>query len=193
MQNDGSEPKTSFLGELVEAFKEGAGTTDAQLQKKRDVNKHAASFKQKHLSEGEEVIYWASAMRHGTIGEGIAVLTNSRFVFYRSGMLIETIEPWSLTKINSVEARKGLIQYDLRLFTGNDTIWIYSTNKKDMEVLSSLLNDEVNRINSEFDREFGVNDFDPLQKLKKLADLRDAGIVSEEEFSAKKAELLKRI
>ena len=34
---------------------------------------------------------------------------------------------------------------------------------------------------------------DPYEQLRKLAELRDAGILSEEEFSAKKAELLGRL
>ena len=34
---------------------------------------------------------------------------------------------------------------------------------------------------------------DPLEQIRKLAELRDAGVVSETEFEAKKAELLRRV
>ena len=34
---------------------------------------------------------------------------------------------------------------------------------------------------------------DPVEQLRKLAELRDAGILNEEEFSAKKQELLDRM
>ena len=34
---------------------------------------------------------------------------------------------------------------------------------------------------------------DPLEQLHKLGELRDAGLVTDEEFEAKKAELLRRV
>ena len=38
-----------------------------------------------------------------------------------------------------------------------------------------------------------VEQQDPLQKLQRLAELRDAGALTEEEFTAKKAEILKDV
>jgi hypothetical protein len=34
---------------------------------------------------------------------------------------------------------------------------------------------------------------DPVEQIKKLAELRDAGVVTEEEFAAKKAQLLDQV
>jgi len=34
---------------------------------------------------------------------------------------------------------------------------------------------------------------DPLEQLRKLGELRDAGVLSEEEFAAKKADILSRM
>ena len=66
----------------------------------------------------------------------------------------------------------------------------------DMEIqkLLDLLRENkiLGRLNKDTSKPAAPTD-DPLEQLKKLNSLKDAGIISDEEFNAKKAELLSKV
>ncbi|WP_185928737.1 SHOCT domain-containing protein [Sphingomonas sp. IC081] len=165
--------------------------------------RRSQAFKTYHLAHDEQIISWSPALRQNDVFEGIAVLTDRRFVYYRSGLLTEAIEPWPLSKINSIEARKGLLWYSLKLFTGNDVLSLTSNEKVACERVARHLQIAVGMINDglyddlddgfEDDDEADAGAGDLVELLHKLDDLKKKGILTEEEFAQKKAEILARI
>jgi len=150
-------------------------------------NKHLAKFVAEHQLPGETVIAHVSAFREGKGLEGAAILTDKRFVFIRAGMLSDKIEPWPLSKISSLEGRKGLINYSLKAYTSGD----------DLELL--IVGDKagaaafVRAAQEAIHAPAAPGSDDPMEQLGKLGELRDAGVLSEDEFAEKKTALLARI
>lgn len=184
-----SEVSSEFSKAQEKSAKEAAEAKARRLAE----NKHMLHFKEHHLLGGEEIVAWAPAQRMRDLF-GVAVLTTKRFVWYRSGMMGQAIEPWPLNKINSTEVKRGLVGYYLKLHTGNDTLHLAVNDKVEAEKLIAALQTALNEINSGLEHELQLEAVpDHIEQLKRLAGLKDAGILTEEEFATKKAELLSRI
>ncbi len=163
-------------------------------------NKHILAFRTQHLKAGEQVEFFLE----GWIGEmmgsgdkkqqnGVFVLTNLRACFYRRGMLGEVLETQPISKITSIETKSMMGFRVLRLHTSHDDLAFKTFEEKD-------LFDRVYARLEELREEGGAKpqspppvSSDPIEQLRKLGELRDAGVVTDAEFAAKKAELLARL
>lgn len=156
--------------------------------------KHVAAFKQKHMSPSENVVAWGE----GYIGEmmgsgkdrqrnGVLIVTGNRVAFYRKGLLGEVLETIPLKSITSIERRSLMGHYTIRIHTSHDAL-TFKTFKKPKE------QEPVNAI--EQGRGIAMHPAStdsPLESLKKLAELRDSGILTGTEFESKKTELLAKV
>lgn len=156
---------------------------------------HLKKFEERHLKPNEKALKYAEgyigeAMGSGAKAQknGVLIVTTDRVVFYRKGFLGETIESIPLAKITSIERRSMLGFRTIRLHTshdklefkmiGDDTNIVTAIEEgRDKSQSSALLTQQTSAP-------------DPMGTLKKLAELRDAGIVTEEEFQTKKTALL---
>jgi hypothetical protein len=92
-----------------------------------------------------------------------------------------------VSRISSVTSKKGLIFEQVQITTSGQTIdfkstpWVAPTLK---QTILGLLNSQSN------EKVFSGN---PTDQLKNLAELHKSGILTDDEFNSKKAELLKRI
>lgn len=165
-----------------------------------DESKHVAKFRAKHLQNGEQIVAWGE----GYIGEmmgkgkdaqhnGVLIITGSRAAFYRKGLFGEVIETMPLKGITSIERKSFMGHRSLRLHTSHDALE-FKTFKKEKE---QALFDAI-----EEGRHAGAQPAAPaappaggdaMAALTKLGELKAAGVLTEEEFSAKKAELLARL
>lgn len=157
-------------------------------------NKHLAKFEATQLLDGEQVTTWARAFREGTNFEGVVVLTGKRLCFFRAGTLSDKFEPFPLSKISSVEAKKGLLLFKMQVHTSGDDI--------ELTLVDGAANGAtfVREVQQALHTDAAVaapnvaqGADDPLSALEKLGKLRDAGVVTPAEFEAKKAELLARL
>ena len=153
------------------------------------MNKHVTAFDAHHKQDGERVIDWMEASRRDESFMGAVVLTNRRIAYIRTGMLSDKFEPWPLDKVSSVETRRGIVFFDIDLHTSGDTLKLRTPEKNKGEEFVKKLQEELNRDSPGTPLAQGDQD-DPITKLRQLGQLRDAGIVTSEEFEAKKAELL---
>lgn len=165
-------------------------------------SKHVAMFSAKHLQPNERVVAWGE----GYIGEmmgkgedaqhnGALIITDSRAAFYRKGFFGEVIETIPLKSITSIERKSFMGHRSIRMHTSHDSLE-FKTFKKDKEqALFDAI--EAGRSGSASPAprapvaEPGGGD--TLAALSKLGELKAAGVLTEEEFSAKKAELLSRL
>ncbi len=162
-------------------------------------NKHTKSFNISHLKEGEKI----QSHLEGWIGEmmgkgnkaqhnGQFILTCERACFYRKGLLGEVLETIPIDRITSIETVSVLGYRVLRLHTSNDALEFKTFEDKQLyqetyEKLEGLRNISKLPIKTPINKE---NTDSILVKIKQLSDLKDKGILTEDEFTTKKTELL---
>lgn len=161
-------------------------------------NKQIDAFTKKHLKPSEAIAAWGE----GYIGEmmgsgkdrqhnGVLIVTAERVVFYKSSMFGEVIESIPLKSITSIE-RKSLMGHNtLRMHTSHDDLAFKSFKKEDLEALVNAV--EAGRTTTPPSAPAPAQAPDSLDMLKKLGELKDAGVLTAAEFEAKKAELLARL
>jgi hypothetical protein len=157
-----------------------------------------------HLWEGESV-HLMAAGRYGG-GIGLVVLTDRRLLFVMDGITRQTIEDFPLEKISSVQWSSGMVQGTLTIFASGNKADIDQMNKKDGKQIADTLRARLAR-SAPAPRPLATPVYqtpprpappvvsvpDVYEQLRKLAELRDLGVVTPEEFEQKKKELLSRI
>jgi len=166
-----------------------AARMKSKLGGRREINKLP-----QHLHNDETVRFIAQ----GTYGgdEGIVVLTSTRVLFLFHGHLRQHKEDLPLRSINSVQTKSGVLFGEIRIVISGNTAVINKVVKSDLEPLADIIRNEVSR--TQFPAPVAPTPSaepapDAVEQLIKLGQLRDAKIITEEDFAAKKAELLKRM
>ena len=163
-------------------------------------SKLVQAFKGKHVKPGEQVVcsaegYIGKAMGQGedTQHNGALIVTNGRVAFYRKGFLGEVIETIEIPKITSVERKSMMGHRTLRLHTSHDDLEFKTFKKESETALVEAI--EARRTGDEapVNADSGGGSDDYLRKIQKLAELRDSGVLTNEEFESKKAELMERV
>lgn len=168
---------------------------------------------QSHLEQGERIdahvagAYETKIMGSSTVRNGIFVGTDRRLVFYAKKMGGYDFESYPYGNISSFEQSKGMMGHSIRFFASGNAVsmkWI----KDDAAAFGEfarlmteragrkLPGDQTDTAQAVSVSQAGVAasaQDDVFEALRKLGELRDAGIVTPEEFEAKKAELLRRI
>lgn len=157
---------------------------------------------QEHFEPGEKVLaavdgtYETTFMgKDGFTRTGVLVATDRRVVFYAKKVGGYDLETFPYRSISSVEVSKGM--------TGNRISFFATGNKVAMKYVSdaTALAAVVQEIKT---RQHGPEaattpsapppgEPDVIDQIRRLGELRDAGVLSSEEFEAKKAELLGRL
>lgn len=163
--------------------------------------KHVVKFKAKHLQPGEQVAAWGD----GYIGEmmgsgkkaqqnGVLLVTGSRVVFYRAGFFGEVNESIPLKAITSIERKSFMGHRSIHMHTSHDSLEFKSFKKEQDQALVDAIEVGRGHVASPVVALGGPEgSIDPMAALGKLAELKAAGVLTDEEFSAKKAELLARV
>ena len=124
----------------------------------------------------------------------VLALTDRRIILIFKILMSERIEQFPNREIKEHRIiRNGLVGSKLRIATITRVFDIDLSYKKDTtDKLEQIL--QVIERNPDNTVAPKNNDVDgPIEQIEKLAQLRDSGILSEEEFKDKKEELLKRI
>lgn len=165
-------------------------------------SKHVVKFKTAHLATGEQIVAWGD----GYIGEmmgkgkdqqhnGSLIVTDQRVAFYRAGMFGQVLETMPLKGITSIERKSFMGHRSIRLHTSHDQLEFKTFDKDQEQSLVAAI--ETGRSAAASTVAPSAPDApdapDASDMLRKLAGLRDSGVLTEEEFSAKKAEILARI
>lgn len=160
-----------------------------------------------YLWEGETVRHMVS----GTYGNGtgLIVLTDRRLLFVKDGWTTKTTEDFPLDKISSVQWSSGPLLGKLTVFASGNKAEIVNVQKQTGKVIADTIRERLASGPSypatpppapvqqapapPAATQQPVQGDDVFAALEKLGKLRDAGVVTAEEFEAKKAELLARI
>ena len=160
--------------------------------------KHTGTFRQDKLMPDETIEAQLDGWLDKPTGQGGVikhngqfVLTNKRACFYSKAPFEEIFETIPLSKITSVETSSLMGYRVLRLHTAHDDLEFKTREPKALfdnvvAYLERLRNEPTG--GSVAPTADSVTD-----QIKKLGDLRDAGLLTNDEFNAKKAELLARL
>jgi hypothetical protein len=167
---------------------------------KRQDSIHIRTFRQDKLMPGEAL----EGHLQGWIGkkgdqggrtqhDGEFVLTSERACFYCKAPFEEVFETIPLSKITSVETLSLMGYRVLRLHTAHDDLEFKTVEPKALfdEVLGHLerlRNEPTGNSAAPTASADSITD-----QIKKLGELRDGGLLTDEEFNTKKAELLARL
>jgi hypothetical protein len=150
---------------------------------------------QNHLDAGEKIlfsvdgVYEKKILDKDSVKSGILLATEKRVVFFAKSMFGFDFEAFPYKSISSIEKSKALMGHSITLFASGNKVRLKWINKGNIEEFVSFVNENIGGTNSGAAQ---VSDDIPAQ-IKKLSDLFVQGILTEEEFSTKKAELLSKM
>ncbi|MGB9088412.1 MAG: SHOCT domain-containing protein [Pseudomonas farsensis] len=163
-------------------------------------SKHVRKFKEKHLQPGEQVVAWGAGYIGKPMGKGrdaqtlgALIVTPTRAAFYRKGFFGEVLETIPLKSISSIERKSFMGRYSIRLHTSNDALDFTAFKKTQEEALAWAVEDGRSNGPQPAAASVPPGSGDVLSALEKLGELKAAGVLTEDEFNAKKAELLARL
>ena len=155
------------------------------------------------LWEGELPEMLASGFYNN--GTGILVATDRRVVFVDKGMLGSLkIEDFPYDKISSIESKTGMVAGEITIFVSGNKELIKSVPKDQARALADFLRNKVFLASNKSQASVPAEVY-PVpatsnpsvmpaasiaDELEKFANLRDRGIITEEEFNTQKARLL---
>jgi hypothetical protein len=146
------------------------------------------------LHEDEEVVNLAQGRYEGN--EGLIVVTDRRVLFVDQGIVRSHREDFPYEKISSVQSSKGMLAGKVTIFaSGNKAVIENVLPKQQADSIADHIRASISVAPSTAVQSSSTPDpqSDPYEKLRKLGDLRDAGVLTEEEFNQKKAALLSEI
>lgn len=151
------------------------------------------------LYEHENVLNLVNGRYEGN--EGLIVVTDRRVMFIDEGVVRSHREDFPYERISSVQCSTGMMSGKLVIFaSGNKAELDNILPKQQANAVADLIRDKISGSVATSQvppppvmaPPAPATD-DPYEKLRKLGELRDAGILTPEEFQAKKASLLDSI
>lgn len=146
------------------------------------------------LSSSEEPLAIASGIMNGNTW--LITLTNERVIFLDKGLLygVKQIDI-NLSNIVSVGGKTGIMFGEIIISTSGQNYKIKNVLKGSVIPFTNLVNETRKNIklSASMDKEISVETqpFDELMSnIKRLAEMKDAGILTEEEFQQQKKNLL---
>ena len=134
----------------------------------------------------EEIIQYAAIGINEHSENVMLVCSNRNLIILKKKHSDEQVEVIDLKQVKSIILKNQLMYGELSLIVGNQSLDINSINKVPAEILADNIKKWSKIAEGEDD------DFDQqLEQVKKLKELLDQGILTEEEFQAKKKQILK--
>ncbi|HEV2890688.1 MAG TPA: PH domain-containing protein [Frankiaceae bacterium] len=157
-----------------------------------------------HYEPGETAVasvtgtYVTRLMGSETVRQGVLVATDRRVVFYGKKLGGYDLESFPYPNITSFEQGRNMLGHHVTFFAAGNAVhmkWI--KDLKDMEAFTRTVKAAMTaaaaRTAAPPAPPAPPAQPDVVDQLRRLGELRDSGIVTPEEFEAKKAELLGRL
>ena len=165
------------------------------------MSKQLRKFEENQMRDGENILlhvdgYIGKMMGKGddTQHNGVLILTGDRVVFYSKSWLSEVVKSIQLKQIANVHYNSTWPGTTIEI-VAKDTLKVTTLGKKEdfanFQAQLEEIRDKIQPNVAGGPTAPAAEDI-PTQ-IQKLASLKDAGILTEEEFAAKKAELLAKM
>ncbi|MGI8806558.1 MAG: PH domain-containing protein [Acidimicrobiales bacterium] len=145
------------------------------------------------LSEGEEVIDFTTGsievrrMGNSTKRQGTVIVTDRRVILFSKKLGGYDVQDYAYGLLTSVDHKKGIAFGNLDLAAAGDRSHVTMINKDEIERVAQAIRQRVAQTHTPGPQPSSP---DVADQIRKLAGLRDDGILSPEEFEAKKRQLL---
>lgn len=158
-----------------------------------------------HLEASEQVLaavqgtYETSILGSDSVRSGVLIATQGRIVFYAKKLGGYDLESFAYRNVSSFEQGKNMMGHNITFFASGNKVhmkWISDPNAREefvSIVKKSLGASHPAQLAAAAAAPPAAASAGILVALKQLGELHDAGVLSESEFSAKKAELLARL
>jgi hypothetical protein len=155
-----------------------------------------------HLEPGEAIkaavagTYETKIMGSDTVRSGILIATDRRVVFYAKKFTGYELESFPYGNISSFEQGKNMMGHSITFYASGNRVhvkWIPTDAN-----LASLTEEVKAAMNAKHMTGHvsgppPAPQVDIMGQLRQLGELRDAGVLTQEEFDSKKADLLSRL
>jgi len=125
---------------------------------------------------------------------GILVATNKRLIFIDKGIFSLKVEDFPYDKMSSIQYRVGLLWGEIIIFTSGNKAEIKQVLKGSVrdfaDYVRARITSPIQHASVPVGQVSQSNTEDVVTQLEKLAKLKEQGILTEEEFQAKKKQLL---
>ena len=161
---------------------------------------HLKKLEKKHLNPGETVLASAEGYKGKAFGQGkdaqkngVLAVTAERVIFYRGGLLGETIETIPIKSISSIERSSTMGFKTIQIHTSHDQMEFKTTDAKAENAVIVTIEAHRKEGQPATPVPKGVSPQktnDAAERLIALDELKKKGILTEEEATAKRAEIL---
>lgn len=151
---------------------------------------------QQYLDPDEEILahvygaYETQVLGSKTVRNGLFAATDRRVVFYAKRMAGYDFESFPYENISSFEQGKGMMGHRVKFFASGNEAAVKWINKGDVDALVREVRSRMKGGTPTAVSTLSPSQPDAVEELRRYAALRDEGIISEEEFQAKKSQLL---
>jgi hypothetical protein len=151
-----------------------------------------------HLDAGETIHssiygqYEIKLMGSDTIRSGIFIATEKRIVFYAKKLFGYELESFPFKNISSLEKSKGFMGHSISFFASGNNAKMKWINDGDINRFTEYVNSKIG-VSEPIKNEINQNEKGIPELIQQLAELKEKGILTEEEFNTKKSELLAKI
>lgn len=147
------------------------------------------------LRKDEKLLGFVSGLMEGNTW--LISLTDRRIIFLDKGMLYGLKQSIvDLNKVNAVSGSTGIMFGTITITDGAVNRTITNVLKKTVQPFTNKVQEAIEALNNKQAQPVAASSpkgEDKIETLKKLAVLKDQGILTEEEFTNKKAEILATI
>jgi hypothetical protein len=148
----------------------------------------------------EEVLNLAGGEHAGK--RGLLAVTNRRVIFLDEGLSRHSLDDYPYTQITSVESGTRRVRGHVVIYTAGKKASIKDVYPKERAVeIGDYIRPQIGRVTAAATQApmpaarvaSASPSADVYEQLEKLGQLRDGGVLTPEEFAAKKADLLTRL
>jgi len=183
---------TSMTGEMRPDIAAAWANVSSKVGKKRDIKKLP-----EYLNGGETVLAMAGGMVASN--NGLLVATDRRALFVSEGVIKHSFEDFPYDRITTVTSSRGMMWGKIVISTAGAAHIVEQVPKGEAEAVAAIIRERVEGITRER-YQAGTAPITPhtsapvsvAAELRELAELRDQGIRTPDEFNTQKANLLGR-
>ncbi len=121
---------------------------------------------------------------------GVVVATNIRAIFIDKGMMTMKVEGFPYDQITSIEHTIGLLFGAITIYTAGNKTSIVQVDKSRVRHFAELISERI--ANQKSAVPAAAPQEDRMVRLKRIAELRDQGILTDAEFETEKQRILNR-
>jgi hypothetical protein len=159
-------------------------------------------FAKKEIKELPSIL-WENEMPEAIIqgryqnSIGVLVCTNKRLIFINKGVFNLKVEDFPLNNVSSIQYETGMIFGKITIFASGNRAEIDQVEKKRTRTFAEYARSKISASSSTeqpqstIQASVGVDSADiMIEKLEKLAALKDRGVLTEDEFLTQKEKIL---